>query len=125
LTSFTFSFVCQNHRNISCTLVKVSLADVHTNKEKLARKNGQLFDKWNLCRKNCSSVWGLRFDESWQARVWERISSTPFPRSNERNSCIRIDESWLDITSQTSENSHQLSSKFEPAQSWWKLMVKR
>ncbi len=31
--------------------------------------------------------------------------------------CMIVEECWLGITSQTSKNSHQLSSKFEPAQS--------
>jgi hypothetical protein len=40
---------------------------------------------------------------------------------------LRMDESWLDITGQTNKtlvNSHQLSSEFELAQSWWELAVK-
>ena len=48
--------------------------------------------------------------ESWQVRVCTRVFSTLMPRSYENKSCMRVDESWLDVT-KGSKNSSQLSLK--------------
>jgi hypothetical protein len=47
-------------------------------------------------------AWELRSEsshESWEARVCMRVFSTLMPRSNENKSCVRVNDSWLDITS--------------------------
>jgi hypothetical protein len=51
--------------------------------------------------------------------AWELRSESLhlMPRSNENKSCMRVDDYRV-----CSENSHQLSSKSEPAKSWWELM---
>jgi hypothetical protein len=63
----------------------------------------------NLASHQLSSSFDLAFrcqmrmtvDSCWQARVCMRVFSTIVLRSNKNNSCVTVDESWLDITGQT------------------------
>jgi hypothetical protein len=52
------------------------------------------------------------WNESWEARVCMRVTSTHRVRSNENKSCMRID--WI-----LPRTWRKLSSNFEPVKSWW------
>jgi hypothetical protein len=56
--------------------------------------------------------------ESWQARVYMRVFSTFIAWSNENKSCMRVIRANSIIANK--QNSHQLSSKVEPAQTYWR-----
>ena len=58
----------------------------------------------------------MRVDESLEAKVCMRVFSTLMPRSNEDKSCMRVDESRLDVTARVSKsliNSQQNLNQFK------------
>jgi hypothetical protein len=68
----------------------------------------------------------MKLDESWEARVCVRLFSTFMPRSNENKSCMRVDESWWELRSESLDesflNSHaSVQREEELHKSWWEL----
>jgi hypothetical protein len=76
---------------------------------------------WEFSQLSCPGQRRTRVDESWQARVCMKVFSTLVPRSEQEQ---KLHESWWELSGYyraRSKNSHQLSSKFEGAQSCMKV----